>query len=60
MSASEALNADGANDELIPPSEKFVAATDMAMMLTLMLVLAIGWRRRRARRKSPDSPVPTP
>jgi hypothetical protein len=44
--------------ELIPPSEKFVAAVDVGMVISACLIAFVGWRRRIARRKSPDGPVP--
>jgi hypothetical protein len=44
--------------EVIPPSEKFIAATDITMMAATLLLLVVGWRIRRARRKARVSPIP--
>jgi hypothetical protein len=44
--------------ELIPPSEKFAAAVDLGMLISAFFITFVAWRRRVARRKSPDAPVP--
>jgi hypothetical protein len=44
--------------ELIPPSEKFMAAVDLGILISASLIAFVGWRRKVARRKSSTSPIP--
>ena len=44
--------------EMIPPSEKFMAAVDLGMLISVFLIAFGVWRRGVARRKSPNGPVP--
>ncbi len=46
--------------ELIPWSERFVAALDIGMLLSVILIAVVGWKRKVARKKSPNSPIPEP
>jgi hypothetical protein len=44
--------------ELIQPSEKFMAAIDGGMLISALLIVFVGWRRKVARKRSPNSPIP--
>jgi hypothetical protein len=46
--------------ELIPASEKFMAALDVGLLVSAILLAIVGWRRKVHRKKSRSAPIPEP
>lgn len=45
--------------QLVPASERFVGGLDLGLLMGMLLLVLVGWMRRRSRRKDRSDPVPS-